>query len=709
MDTIMAPTASKARGLVRMFTNRKIATKIALGFAGVLAITVMIASTAFFEFSRVGHEFELFGRRAGVVNLARTIDREFLALRRAVLAYIIEPNDEMAKAARDRDQIVTDVLARAVKTIQHPERLERVKHISEQAALYRGHFDTLARMRSEQQKLTSGVLDPTGLSLRTEIEQLQSWVAAKGAGSNGVILAGEALKHLMLARLNVNKMLARHEDAAAKGAEKAFADLKSSMAALSATFAGGDGRKLFDEVDANVRKYADAYAKAAHDSHEVDVLYGQVMRKLGETIDADSQFVGESAAADEKQIEHEMVSAIASAERFVAILAVISIVIGAAFAWLIARSISRPTRAIGAVLVALSEGNKTVDVPFTDRGDEIGDNARAALTFKDNLVRMERMEAEQREADTRAAEEKRLADAREAAQQRAAEEKAAADRKVAMHALADEFERAVGAIIDSVSTASTELEAAANTLTSTAATTQQLSTVVASASEEASTNVQSVASATEEMTGSIGEISRQVQESSTIAGSAVTQAQMTDARIGELSQAASRIGDVVKLITAIAEQTNLLALNATIEAARAGEAGKGFAVVASEVKALAAQTAKATGEIGTQIAGMQTATQVSVTAIKEIGGTIDRISSIAATIAAAVEQQGAATAEIARNVQEAAKGTAEVATNIVNVNHGAAATGSASSQVLSSAQSLARESNHLKTEVHKFLQTVRAA
>jgi methyl-accepting chemotaxis protein len=211
------------------------------------------------------------------------------------------------------------------------------------------------------------------------------------------------------------------------------------------------------------------------------------------------------------------------------------------------------------------------------------------------------------------------------------------------------------------------------------------------------------------MTSSVNEISRQVQESARIAGDAVKQAQETDQRINALSHAAGRIGDVVKLITAIAEQTNLLALNATIEAARAGEAGRGFAVVASEVKQLASQTAKATDEISTQIAGMQTATQESVAAIKEIGDTIGRISQIASTIAAAVEEQGAATQEIARNVGEAAKGTQQVAANITDVNRGAGETGSASSQVLSSAQSLSGESNQLKLEVERFLSTVRAA
>jgi methyl-accepting chemotaxis protein len=364
---------------------------------------------------------------------------------------------------------------------------------------------------------------------------------------------------------------------------------------------------------------------------------------------------------------------------------VIAMLVGSAMFGVL--SIARPIRKIAGVLLELGGGNKQVDVPYVGRGDEIGDAANAANVFKENLIRIEKMEAEQKEAEIRAA----------------------AERKADMRKLADEFQSAVGQIVDTVSSASTELEAAAGTLTKTAETTQTLSGAVAAASEEASTNVQSVASATEEMTSSVNEISRQVQESSRIAGDAVKQARETDARINELSQAAGRIGDVVKLITAIAEQTNLLALNATIEAARAGEAGRGFAVVASEVKQLASQTAKATEEISAQIAGMQTATQDSVAAIKTIGGTIGRISEIASTIAAAVEEQGAATQEIARNVGEAAKGTAMVASNITDVNRGAGETGSASSQVLSSAQSLSSESNHLKLEVDKFLSTVRAA
>jgi methyl-accepting chemotaxis protein len=272
-----------------------------------------------------------------------------------------------------------------------------------------------------------------------------------------------------------------------------------------------------------------------------------------------------------------------------------------------------------------------------------------------------------------------------------------------------DFEAMIGEIVETVSSASTELEASATTLTATAERAQHVTAAVANASEEASTNVQSVASATEEMASSVNEISRQVQESASIASHAVDQARHTNDRVGALATAAARIGDVVELINNIAGQTNLLALNATIEAARAGEAGRGFAVVASEVKALAEQTAKATGEISLQISGIQVATQESVGAIKDIGATIGRMSEIASTIAAAVEEQGAATQEISRNVQLAAQGTTQVSSNITDVQRGASETGSASSLVLTAAKSLSGDSNRLKTEVSRFLSAVRAA
>ena len=353
----------------------------------------------------------------------------------------------------------------------------------------------------------------------------------------------------------------------------------------------------------------------------------------------------------------------------------------------VARSVTGPLRRMTAAMNDLASGNLAVEVPGVGRGDEVGEMAKAVEIFKSNAIARQKLEAEQREAETRAT----------------------SGRKADMNKMADNFETAVGQIVEAVSSASSQLELSAGTLTATAERAQELTTAVAAASEEASTNVQSVASATEEMASSVSEISRQVQQSARMATDAVDQARVTNDRVSELSKAATRIGDVVELINTIAGQTNLLALNATIEAARAGEAGRGFAVVASEVKALAEQTAKATGEIGQQISGIQAATQESVNAIQAISGTIEKLSEISSTIAAAVEQQGAATQEISRNVQQASMGTQQVSSNIGDVQRGASETGSASSQVLAAAQSLSGDSNRLKLEVGRFLNSVRAA
>lgn len=350
--------------------------------------------------------------------------------------------------------------------------------------------------------------------------------------------------------------------------------------------------------------------------------------------------------------------------------------------------IARPLTRLNDALASMAAGKLGVVIPGAHRGDEIGDIGKTVTVIRDNAEQAARDEAEARMRQ---------------------EGVAAAQRKREMVKLADDFEAAIGEIVDTVSSASTELEASATTLTATANRAQQLTALVAHASEDAAGNVQSVASATEEMSSSVNEIGRQVQESSNIANDAVQQAQRTNGRVAELAKAAARIGAVVELINTIAGQTNLLALNATIEAARAGEAGRGFAVVASEVKALAEQTAKATGEIGQQISGIQDATRESVHAINQIGDTIGRMSEIASTIASAVEEQGAATQEISRNVQQAARGTMDVNAHIGDVQRGASETGSASSQVLSAAQSLSSDSNRLKLEVGRFLDSVRAA
>jgi methyl-accepting chemotaxis protein len=432
----------------------------------------------------------------------------------------------------------------------------------------------------------------------------------------------------------------------------------------------------------------EAQTRAAQLTTDSRQIANDVMLSLSAALESNANSIVDGAKkAMSGEIEKATQQA-ASADRM-------SLAIGGAAALLLivtsvlsALSIAGPMRSLSRAMQELANGNFDVQLPGIGRKDEIGAVASAVETFKVKAEEKAVLEAESK---------------------RRQDDILAGQRRAEMIKLADAFEGAVGEIVSTVSTASSELEQSAKALTSTAERAQEITVAVASASEEASANVQSVATATEELSSSVNEISRQVQDSARIATEAVGQARATTERVSELSKAASRIGAVVELINTIAGQTNLLALNATIEAARAGDAGRGFAVVASEVKALAEQTAKATGEIGQQIAAIQTATNQSVGAIGQISNTIEALAEIASTVAAAVEEQGAATQEIARNVQQAAQGTEEVSSGITDVQRGATATGTASSQVLSSAQSLSRDSSRLQMEVGRFLQTVRAA
>ena len=444
-----------------------------------------------------------------------------------------------------------------------------------------------------------------------------------------------------------------------------------------ATAAWQGYRKAADEVAAVSRK--GEFAQARDMNEQKTLTLGRDLEiALGKLVNLNK--AGAEAAGQKADNEYS------TAFRTVLALLAVAVLGGFCAAFYLVRDVSGGIASIVSPMKALGEGDLTAIVPHQGEKTEIGTMADTLQVFKDALIAKKAAdEAASREADAKIARGQRVDN------------------------ITREFEKLIGELVGSLSSSSTELEAAANTLTTTADSTGKISDSAASASQEVSSNVQSVAVATEEITSSVAEIGRQVQESSRIAADAVRQAQKTDASITELSQAAARIGDVVKLITAVAEQTNLLALNATIEAARAGDAGRGFAVVASEVKALAAQTAKATDEISAQIASMQSATRESVATIKEIGSTINLISEISSSIAAAVEEQGAATQEIARNVQYAAQRSGEVAGSITEVSRGAGETGAASGQVLSSAQVLSSDSSRLKIEVEKFLTTVRAA
>jgi methyl-accepting chemotaxis protein len=657
------------------------------GFAIVVALTVTLAGFAVWQLGLTQTEVARMGTIADNNARVLQISQTFEVIQRTYLQYKAVADEAQLKQASDAEQKALSLLSAARQAETNDARLKIFTALENGIGELKTKRVALATLMSEV-AANHQELNKVGETMSTVSNALVDRVLSTSDDLSLTELTNSLARSMLLIQVANWRFQATHDKAGGEAFKKnvdTAIETIDKFAKLRTLAIYRDGA---ESIKKPLAEYSRLFAEVSAAGVRSDALFsGAIVPKLNEMAAAVGKIEGD--------LRHDFNAAKGNTDGTIAnviwlqqLAGIIMLLLGIGVAYLMGRSIVNPIAALTGAMRELAGGNFDVLLPGLGRKDELGQLAKAVETFKVRAA-----EKAEQEAAARASEAQSLE----------------AQRREVLHKLASDFEGAVGTVVGAVGTAAAELENAAHSLTNTAETTEQLVMVVADVSQSASSNVQMVAAASEEMATSVAEVGRQVQESNKIATEAVEQARQTDIRINELSQAASRIGDVVKLITAIAEQTNLLALNATIEAARAGDAGRGFAVVASEVKQLASQTAKATEEIGTQIASMQHATADSVAAIKAIGTTINRVSEIATVIAAAVEEQGVATQEIARNVQNAARGTIQVADNIGDVRSGAKETGTASAQVLNSAKALSAEGGRLKSEVANFLQTVRAA
>ena len=658
-------------------TRLKVSGRIYVGFGILLALTLGIAGFGLYEFGAVGQQIRKMTLLSGNVRRVLTASQLLETARRAETRYRIDAKPETLQTVQDSQAQASKLLAEAVEATTSDERRRIYNGVL--GALPK-HVDTFGRYRQfagaaadARDKLVVG-----GGELTANAERL----VAAARGANDAALSQQAASvesALLLVRVANWRFMATRDP---KGPATFLASVATARAAIAGLGAEAhpDLRPLLAPVIAALDAYTanfNAFSEAMLKS--VDVYENE---SLPQIVEMQKQLgIGEASLnTDFEAVSQASDDIVGHASLLQQILSALAVVLGAGFALLIGRGIARPIAAMTGAMGKLAAGDLTVEIPARDNTDEIGDMARAVAVFQRQAVDNGRLAAEQ-------------------AREQAAKER----RQQAMDTYTKDFGASVSGVMAGFMAAATAMRQTAADVSESAKQTRTSTSGTVEGAGQSARDLNSVAAATEEMAASIKEISKQVANVSNSVQVAAARAAETDAKVVGLSQTADHIGDVVRLINGIAGQTNLLALNAPIEAARAGEAGRGFAVVAGEVKALAAQTARATEQIGTQILAVRAATKEAVGAVREVGIAIGDVVAVATAIAAAVEQQSTATQEISHRVQQVTETTSEAAEAMRAVLAIAEQTDTSTVAALAAADEVGRTADTLRSEVTDFL------
>jgi methyl-accepting chemotaxis protein len=669
--------------LGRIAAIQSIRAKVLLGFGAVLLVLALLAVTSHFGTVKLGTAAMRYAQQVKTLDIAQQLDQDVIVLRGHVREFGLFGRPEEAQTVHAVSDDLKTWIAAGRDHFGSPALLQHLENAATAFDDYTKNFTGMEALKLEQEKLIHEVMDPVGVKFQTVVSDLLT--DAQGDSSERAAVYATLLQQGLLAQLNVNLMISRHDPSFAPKAARAFTEVKGAVAILAQTEAAEMQPKV-QQIKDLVTRYEDAFTRVAEIGTRIDGDIFTTMAHDGDTVSAEMVAIRDLGVAEEQRVEQMVASTRLTTETLNLIFAAIALALGVGIALVVGGGITRPILALADSMRGLAGGDHQVRVPGLDRGDELGAMAKAVAVFRTSMIENARL-----------------------AEQQAAQQQRNAVHAECIETLAKAFDRDANAVLGEVSSAVEQLKTTASEMTAIAQTTAEQAAAVAASAEQTSGNVQTVAAASEQLTSSIQEIGRQVSSSTQLTASAVSEVENTDRRLGGLSAAAEEIGTVVDLINTIAGQTNLLALNATIEAARAGDAGKGFAVVAGEVKALATQTGKATQEISGQVTAVQTAAADTVQAIAHISRIIGEVDEIAASIASAVEQQSAATREIARNVQQAAVGSQDVSAHIAHVGSSTDAAGHAAHNVLDAAASLARQYERMRVAVQRFLDDVRNA